>query len=92
MNVVRAYRVFDRHEGPASQDGDVTWHGTMEAVKGRLSELGSNELRSMYAVEECQIAADKQGVLDLLRGNPTISPLRRWHVTARGGLKTVEEQ
>lgn len=78
------------YEGPADvSPSDWSHHATLAeahtAAKGYTDRAG-------VRIEQIDVATDKAGVLDLLRGYSVtdLDPLRTWKLTPRGGLQQVD--
>jgi hypothetical protein len=75
------------YEGPADvSPSDWSHHATL--AEAHAAAKGYTDHASVR-IELIDVATDKQGVPDLLRGYSVtdLTPLRTWAITARGGLR-----
>lgn len=42
-----------------------------------------------FRIELVDVQSDKEGIVDMLNGEPVVKLLRTWSITSRGGLKEV---
>ena len=75
----------------SADDNHYSWHGTL-ADAHKAAKVWPQCFRHDVLIELFDIPADKEGVLDLLRGDkPMTTVLRTWMLTHRGGLKEITQ-
>jgi hypothetical protein len=68
---------------------DIQWAGTLKEAQARVNEA-EPVFRSTNVVYEVEYPTDKPGSLAWLnKGWTALKKVRKWHGTARGGLKEV---
>lgn len=78
MQVYRLETGTDRH----------TYHATRDAAHDAAKE--SVWRHDQIFIDLIDVRIDKEGVVALMNGEPKVTKLRSWALTARKGLKEIE--